>query len=267
MEWNVRDVRRIEADAKDVCRGCKQPFFEAGIERTTGAIKAVCVNDLCPRINRVVYLDKSRNIHHWPGEAAGVSPRTAERDCRFEVPFDRREYVYARDGETCQHCAKPLFEEISGPGEPPPLLASGGNPDQLSLLESQQKREVGSPMIGSTRGRPQRRKNPRAIDHICPRWIARRLLPVLDPREIALVGHIAVVASCPPCNGKRQIATDQLLSAPVANVAIGAMQRLFATRILIDADVDPVEDTARFTRVLRDVRNILVGRPIGRRTG
>jgi len=104
--------------------------------------------------------------------------------------------------------------------------------------------------------RVKRRRN---IDHIIPYWAGILMVSHLDARGVDLIGSIAVVGSCPDCNSKRQVRKNpsQLVNEAMANVELVRLQRLFVERVLIDADVDPVNDGRRFLKALGLLRSLL----------
>lgn len=258
---NIRDEKLIEANVRDGCKTCRGVLFSAGIELSTGSIKATCANVMCEAHRVQRYLSRNRNIHHWPSEPKGNSRKRKPLDKRVEVPFERRDHVYSRDGGVCVHCGAVLYEdqEVAGHlGEFGSVVA----PTQMQLLPMPAATPV--PQFGvrtaACASRPSRTRLPHEIDHIIPRWITVALADrgMLTERQLELAGEIAVVLSCPGCNNGRQLPRDPVLS-PVCDVHVTQMLRLFANRILIDGDVEPIEDSREFLNVLQRVRDILVG--------
>jgi len=271
-ESNYRDERQIKYLDEDRCRGgCGSTTAQGAIKRVDGSVAVWCLDVRCSKYRMPFGIDKVRYLgRYWPDETLPRN-RTPKRDSRFVVPFDREEYIYARD-TSCVHCGEPLSELAETTEALEHWRDERGGyalaePIALFELPTAVRRPDTAPSA-AMRSRPIRYKRPRALDHIVPYWLGLLIAPYLKARAVELIGYIAVVASCPSCNSMRQVArpSTQLLSAPVVNQTIASMQRLFADRILIDPDVDPVTDQYLFTIALGKMRKHLLGQDLGKLT-
>ncbi|HTV93785.1 MAG TPA: hypothetical protein VMG98_13800 [Verrucomicrobiae bacterium] len=266
---NIRDEKLIVVAAVDACGECKETHVRAGIECSTGNIKAWCANTLCARFERARYLDRPRNIKNWPDEPKrNERGRRKRRDPDLEFSLDRRDYIFARD-KHCAHCGAALFEEVDA--SEATLLVSRPQipaPQQESLLEKSEPTVTHAPHYERQSASIVRRSLPREVDHIFFYWAGLRLKADCDVRTLELIGRIAGVAACADCNRDRQLPPPeaQLLNEAAADEIVSGMLRLFTNHVLGDPDVDALRDTYRFLRVLAKLKSLLTGKA-SRRAG
>jgi len=270
-ESNYRDELQILYLDDDKCRGaCGSPNAGGAIRRVDGSVVVWCLNSMCTKYRTPFGIEKARYLpKYWPNEPQSLRSRVPKRDSRFTVPFEREDYIYARD-TTCVHCDVALSELAETTAALEDWRDGGreftiAEPIALFDLPNEVLKTQLAPRA-AMRNRPIRYKRPRALDHILPYWLGILIAPYLNERAVQLIGSIAVVASCPPCNSMRHVARpeSQLLSKPVIDQSIASMQRLFANRILIDSDVDPVVDSYLFTLALKKMRAHLLGEDLGK---